>query len=52
MISDEEQSEEVSNTRHKNCPVSLRPCARDAYLLFQVSSECSSVIPLGSVHDI
>ena len=25
------------SVRHKNCPVSLHPCARDAYLLFQVS---------------
>lgn len=23
------------SVRHKNCPVSLHPCARDAYLLFQ-----------------
>ena len=28
--------EEVAAIRHKNCPVSLLPCARDAYLLFQV----------------
>lgn len=33
---DDEKPEDVPNTRHKNCPVSLRPCARDAYLLFQV----------------
>ncbi|KAJ7331268.1 Endocytosis and vacuole integrity protein [Desmophyllum pertusum] len=32
-------SQKVEDTagsiRHKNCPVSLHPCARDAYLLFQ-----------------
>ena len=27
----------VGSVRHKNCPVSLHPCARDAYLLFQVN---------------
>ncbi|XP_031571220.1 protein MON2 homolog isoform X2 [Actinia tenebrosa] len=32
---DDEKPDDVSNTRHKNCPVSLHPCARDAYLLFQ-----------------
>lgn len=26
-----------SPRRHKNCPVSLKPFARDAYLLFQVN---------------
>ena len=34
---EEEKAEETSNNRHKNCPVSLRQSARDAYLLFQVS---------------
>ncbi|KAK3700698.1 hypothetical protein QZH41_015645 [Actinostola sp. cb2023] len=32
---EEEMPEESSSSRHRNCPVSLRPCARDAYLLFQ-----------------
>ena len=27
----------MGSVRHKNCPVSLHPCARDAYLLFQVN---------------
>lgn len=32
-----EPAEKSSSPRHKNCPVSLRPFARDAYLLFQVN---------------
>ena len=28
----------TGSIRHKNCPVSLHPCARDAYLLFQVNN--------------
>ena len=28
--------ETAGSVRHKNCPVSLHPCGRDAYLLFQV----------------
>ena len=28
--------ESAGSIRHKNCPVSLNPYARDAYLLFQV----------------
>ncbi|EDO31510.1 predicted protein [Nematostella vectensis] len=30
-----EKTEESSSVRHKNCPVSLLPYSRDAYLLFQ-----------------
>ena len=31
--------ETAGSIRHKNCPVSLHPCARDAYLLFQVNNK-------------
>ena len=38
----------VGSVRHKNCPVSLHPCARDAYLLFQVNHfEDQWIIPTG-----